>query len=473
MIKTKYLAGALLVTMALASCDDETLSIGSSLTNDNDILSLSSAVFYTSTDNYVAGPVVTHSSDCYLGKVKDPLTKTEVESSFTTQFHLLKFDETAIGPYDGRDADSCELVIYMTQPFKLQDSLTAMKLQVQELAKPAREDMVYYTDFDPTPLLRTTAGGINVSKMFTYKNLENNDANSSYNYVRIALNAPYVNKGKTYTNYGSYILQRYHEDASLFRNSFVFADSICPGFAFSIADGLGLYTKVSDIGLRIYYTLEHNDSTYHPAMTIAGTREVLQTTTIKNDQQAINALADSTAFTYLKSPAGLFTEVEIPVEAIKSYTDANGNHANDSLLATKITFQRLNELSSDYRMFAIPQTLLMVPKDSVNTFFENKRLPDSRTSYYTSYDSSNNTYTFSNISNLVNELWALKQSGATLSADWNKMVLIPVTYTTQSSTSTLATIDHNMGLTSTRLIGGKANPGAIRIDVVYAKFQNE
>ena len=51
--------------------------------------------------------------------------------------------------------------------------------------------------------------------------------------------------------------------------------------------------------------------------------------------------------------------------------------------------------------------------------------------------------------------------------NWNKVLLVPISYTASSSTS-ITKAGHNMSLTSTRLVGGKNNP--IAVDVVYGKF---
>jgi hypothetical protein len=60
--------------------------------------------------------------------------------------------------------------------------------------------------------------------------------------------------------------------------------------------------------------------------------------------------------------------------------------------------------------------------------------------------------------------------------DWNKVVLVPIvtpTFTTStvnntSVTSTSTPISHQIGLTSTQLVGGKNSP--IEIKVIYAEF---
>jgi hypothetical protein len=62
--------------------------------------------------------------------------------------------------------------------------------------------------------------------------------------------------------------------------------------------------------------------------------------------------------------------------------------------------------------------------------------------------------------------------------DWNKAVVVPVTITTSSSSqysaSTVMAVNNEMGLTSTRLIGGSANPYTpLKISVIYSKFSDK
>ena len=199
----------------------------------------------------------------------------------------------------------------------------------------------------------------------------------------------------------------------------------------------------------------------------------MHTTTITNNKERLAQLAadaNNSDYSYLKTPAGLFTEVTLPVEEIWA------GHEKDSLLAAKMTFQRLNNDTVDSRSLGTPSTLLMVMKDSLYTFFEKKKLPDSRTSYLVSYNSSYNTYTFTNLSNLITTIHNKKVKGTDGDANWkaknpnwNKVVLVPVYAVVPSNSSTPTRVINDMSLTSTRLLGGKSYP--IEVNVVYARFK--
>lgn len=485
MNKLTYMAGAALTAMAIFACDNESLNIGNTLTDDSDQLALSSDNFDVATRTIVADSVLALSTNCYFGRVKDPETGADVTSEFTTQFHLLDNvyispEQKIVGRYDGRAAaDSCDIVIYLSSPFMSNDSLQAMKMRVNELSQPMEEGQRYYSNLDPRQngMLRTD--GLRQSKVFSYKNLLDSDsqrAASTYiNNIRITLNKPYTAKdGTVYNNYGTYLMRNYYDHRDFFRSSYAFIHNLCPGFFFEITDGFGFHAKVSDIGLRVYYRIETDTAVVNAQLTLAGTKEVLQTTHISNDQTAIQAMAAETEYTYLKTPAGLFTEVTIPVDEVK-----NSAHANDSLVGAKLTLQRINNESSDNRLLGTPSTLLLVQKDSLYSFFENGRVPNNKTSFYTTLTSSMNYYAFPNISNLVTQLWEIKQAGLREDADWvshhpdwNKMVLVPITYTNSNTSSSITNVQHDMSLNSVRLVGGSNNSNEpVRLSVVYARFK--
>lgn len=488
MKRISIMAGVVLTAIAISSCSEDTSNIGESLIKDTDKLDVTTEEYEVSTQTVVADSVFTLSNNCYLGFVRDPETMADVKSEFTTQFHYLEHqyvspDSKFISRVDGKAAaDSCEIILYLTSPYNSKDSLSALKMKVHELKKPMEEGVRYYSNYNPMTLGMIREDGLSKSKMFTFLNLQDEDTlrtKTTYiNNVRITLNSPYTDvNGNVYNNYGTYILRQYHEHPENFRNSYTFSHNVCPGFFFQITDGYGFYARVRDMGLKTYYRVQTDSGVVSAALTLAGTKEVLQTTFITNDKQAINKLAAERNHTYLKSPAGLFTEVTLPVKEIKK------GHEKDSLIAAKITFQRINNQTDDERKFNIPQNILMLQKDSLNAFFENNKTPDNKMSYYAIYNyngstyKNSNTYNFTNISNLITSLWNIRQKGVKENPNWeaehpnwNKVLLVPISYNGTSSTST----DHDMSLTSACLVGGPDNDhDPVTISVVYAKFKEQ
>ena len=478
-----YTAVAAVAALAISSCDDDVSTIGTSLTDEGDKLDIKPVTFDVQTRTVVADSVFSLSAKCYFGCVRDPQTQADVKSEFTTQLHILESmyippRENIVGRsrYNGKAAaDSCELLLYLSKPLDSTDSLQSLKMQVTEFAVPITEGRHYYSNFNPRTLGLLRRGGLSMSKVFTYANLMYTDAeraSSAYaQNIRMKLDAPYTDsRGVTYDDYGTYIIQMYHEHPEYFRNSYTFTHNVCPGLFFEVTDGMGFHTQVSTLGLRVHYRMNIDSEEQTNYFTLGGTQEVLQTTLVTNDREALARLAQEDTCTYLKSPAGLFTEVTLPVEAIKE------GHENDSLLAAKIVFQRINNMSFDKRMFNPTSTILMVPADSLNTFFEKAKSADGKTTFLATYNGSGtqNVYTFTNISNLVTAMWKNCSEGVRANAgwmaehpNWNKVLLVPVT-------SSASGVEHDMSLSSTRLVGGSANHfDPVQISVVYAKFNEK
>ncbi|MBQ6033056.1 MAG: DUF4270 domain-containing protein [Prevotella sp.] len=492
-MKTRSLAALLLLITILTACDDTTESIGASLTDNMDHLQITTDTFSITTRSIIADSVLSRNTSGYLGKIKDPETGAYITGDFMMQFNTLEdyFFPTK-DSIESKDelgnvyVDSCEIRLYYDDFYG--DSLAAMKLSVYELAKPYEEGQNYYSNYDPFEQGYIREDGIVKSKMYALTNMGLSDSlrkSSSYSpNIRIPLNDPYTDKdGKTYKNYGTYILQKYYENPEITKNSYNFIHQICPGFYVKIQEGLGSMATIYNSQLNLYfryhskYTRDNTtkDTIYVGTTTFAGTEEVLQHTHITNDKQTISTLAADNSCTYLKTPAGIFTEMTLPVDEIVY------NHENDTLNTAKITLSRINNNTHGDYTLSTPSTLLIVEKDSMYTFFESNKIADNKLTYLSTF--ANNGYTFNNISGLIRHMAEAKEKGLqsnpnwlALHPDWNKVVLVPVSteYVTVGQNQVLAKVSHDMSMTSTRLVGGSANPNQpIRISVIYSKFSDK
>ena len=471
-----------MMTIAISSCDENTTDMGASLTSTVDKFTIVADTFDVSTRSIIADSVLSRSSFSYLGRIKDPETGSYITSDFTSQFAVLENDalySSIFVPQDsvlGRDennlpvADSCSINLVIDGYYG--DSLTAMKMTVTELKKPLKENQLYYTDFDPSEYGYLREDGIRKNKLFSITDLLLSDSlrnvrrsSNYYEYINIPLNEPYTDRqGKTYNNYGTYLLRNYYNNPEYFKNSQAFIQNVCPGFYFQTTDGLGLMTEIERTQLVVNYHYTMDSEVISDSRSFTGTEEVLQTNHFTNDRKNIERLAAIDSYTYLKAPDGIFTEVTLPVEEIKL------GHENDTIASAKIVFRRMNDtsdLSDD--ILQEPQNLLMIERDSLYSFFEHRNLYNNITSYLASYSSSKNTYTFSNISGLINHMY--NQRGQ--SENWNKVVLVPVQVTTTSSSSsstTVAGVNNELRVTSVRLVGGSRNQHEpVRISVIYNK----
>jgi hypothetical protein len=493
-MKLLHIIGIAISAIALSSCtDSDDLNIGGSLTAENDKIDATSANFAVSTRTIQTGNILSRSNECYFGRIQDPETGATVTSEFMSQFGILESfslpsDNNILSRYDNMaGADSCFIDLYIYTPSSCSDDSAVLKMKISEMDKPAEETEDYYSDFDPAAEGLIRQDGLTVEESFSYASIE--PLADAATRLAIPANKPYTDKdGKTYNNYGTYLMQQYYHHPEYFRNSYSFIHHVCPGFYFQITDGYGFHSPIPYVGMRVFFHMKDNDSTFVTSVTFSGTDEVLQTTKINNDPEILASLTNDNSCTYLKSPAGLITEVTIPID------DIMRGHENDSLLAANINFPRINNDNQKGISLDIPRNLLLIHKDSLETFFRNNKLTDNETSFLnnTTVNSAGKTvldlrniYTYDNISNLITYMVNARRQGQSADPnwtakhpDWNRAVLVPVSLiqTTSSngynSTKTTTGIRHNMSLTSTKLVGGSQNQhDPITLNVVYAKYK--
>ena len=489
----RLLTVLVIAALTFAACDDTTEGIGGSITNKIDNINISDSAFNVTTKSIVAGAVLSRNNTGLIGKMKDPETGNYVKGDYMTQLSVLPtfsvdtLDYIKQANNGSIEADSCYLLVSYNASYG--DTIAPMKVTAYEMTKPMAEDQEYYSDYDAFKNGWVSENNPHWSSNYNLANT------SDVKNFKIYLNKEYKKDGRTYKNYGSYILQTYAEHPEYFKTNYKFLHNVCPGFFIKNVGGMGNMAKIWNTELIFYWTrhktIKAKDGvTDSTAVSIGynrfdGTEEVLQLNKIENDTKNLEKLASQQNWTYLKSPAGIFTEVTLPIEDIMK------GHEKDTLNTASISFPRLNNKDEDNAYnFATPSTILMVQKDSLQSFFEKSKLADNRTSYTASYSSTGtykNAYTFQNIANLVSAMYKNKGKGE----NWNKVVLVPVNVitTTQGYTTVISKINHDMSLASTRLIvgtddsdkdyttdkktGKKVASGPIRIKVIYSKFKEE
>ena len=292
-MKLKLFAGLFIAsaTMALMSCDDNTNEIGSSLISNLDKLNVQADTFTVATRSIAAGSVLSRNSTGYVGRVKDPQTGAYVTGNFMTQFHVLEnfqFPEKdsirSLSSTGEIIADSCELRLYYDNYFG--DSLATMKLTAYEMNKPMEEGRFYYSNFDPEKEGYLRTNGLKKSKVYTlYDKNVSDDTRSDSRYmknIRVKIDQPYTDKnGKTYSNYGSYVMQKYYENPKYFKDAYAFIHNVVPGFYFKNQGGLGSMAYVSISQLNVYFRLSamvtKYDTTYVDKKPVITEKQVLDT----------------------------------------------------------------------------------------------------------------------------------------------------------------------------------------------------
>lgn len=496
----------LLLTVAFVSCDDTTGNLGGSLTDIYDTLDFEVVNFRASTESVAIDSILTRSANSYLGCVKDPETNSYVRCNYMTQFHCFddyEFPEESdiVSRANGAViADSCVVVISYNTFFG--DSLATMRCTLHELAKPMKEGEAFYSSYSPIDngYVRNEAGSLHISRTYSIADLRIDESKRKeaefIPYLQIKLNQPYTDKdGNEYNNYGTYIMRKYYESKKNFHNSYTFINNVCPGFYIESTGGSGSMMNVYVTQMTVYFTYKSDGKNLNGVANFSGTSEVIQKTDVVQDKDAVKSIAeDSKDFTYLKTPAGIFTRVILPVDSIARDTLYKDRYVlrNDSLSTARMTIHRINNTDPSLRNLSIPKTLLAIPDTMKESFFMNNQVADYRKTFLVTYDSKSNSYTLGNIGGMITAMAVEKHSYITeynkdksesekLTSEgynkkfpnWNKFLLIPVTteYTSAGNSNVLTSVKHDTSLTSTKLEGGVNNPGAIKLSVIYSKFQ--
>lgn len=460
----------------ITSCDDNTEGLGESMMPDHDNISINTHIYNATSRSILAGDsILARTSSAYLGKYTDPTYGT-FEADFMTQFHCVEgfeFPETGVA---GDTAVSAEVRLYVKSYFG--SATNPCHMSVYPLDSVLQADMDYYTDITPTDFYDEGKAPL-VSRPYTAvdQTVPDSISNSS-NYV------PYI-RIPLPRNFGTDIIRKYYEKdengkhigKKYFANAETFINNVCKGMYFKCDQGDGTILNIQQAQLNVSfkYFIQSSSGKLDSLVTVvaqfAGTQEVIQANHFLTDKETLKKLAENDgSCTYLKTPAGIFTEVALPLDEIY----ANHIEKGDTLNSVKLTITRYNTTTdvnseNEFKM-SIPKTILMVRKKDMYSFFEKNQVIDNKTSYLASFNASYNTYTFSNMSQLITHcINEKKTNNGKVDEDWNKVVLIPVVTTTDTSNN-IVTIRHNLNLTSARLMGG-FNPGnELQVRITYSKF---
>ena len=475
-------SAALLFMVGCADAfEDNTGSLG--IYDDADAVYTSAETFSVTTRSLPLDSVISSTTKSYLGEAYDPSTGVNVKAEFLSQFHTFENyrlpDTTLISSRlgDSLVCDSVVLRLYFNNYYG--SATNPLKVAVYELdtMNVVREDSMYYSTIklDEFRNPKRTDGQGNIvpltEKAFTATDYTVSDARRSsdtyYKNVHIVLPR----------DYGTHLLRLIAKNPHYTRDSYQFSHHVCPGFFFSLKSGTGTILVIDVSTLDIYFKHMVNGQEEVGLSRFSATAEVIQSTRITNDGIEAKAPVDPDSkqplpptenATYVTAPAGIATEMTLPIDEIFA------GHESDSISRANITLTRYNP--KEETIFGAPSTLLMLRKSQQKTFFEKGQVTDNITSYYTSFSSGSNTYTFNNIGRLVSYLYRQKQqvmrqkglSSDQYNAqypDWNKVVLSAVSVTTNKNTGSVVVVRPDFALSSASLVGGTQS---LQLQVLYS-----
>src|SRR5690554_338232 len=395
-----------------------------------------------------------------LGEYNDPVFGS-IKSEYVAEFYL----PTGANFKEGAVIDSVRAVISYTT--MMGDSIAPMGLSVYEVSE-SLKGIGNYTHVNPIEFINSTSPIGTQSftgRNSTYRTVSytaEDYSTRTYREYYISVNLPKELGEKFLTEY----LKPGHgklSNTDSFREFF-------PGLYFTTNFGNSTIISVDLTSLYVHYhyldkkgSSQGTDTTRNEAFRVNNTPEVRQIKHIVSKDEEL--IIDNPNYTYIKSPAGVNTEIVFPVSEIQESLQSK------ALNMVNFTVYALPTTSEDERVkINPPNHLLLINKDSLDGFFENRKIRDNVTSFISErFDESTYSYKFNNISSMIN-YYNAEFDGEPYDLTY---YLIPVdaTFTTvqqsyySSGQQVLTEIHNQMWPTATIL---DKRPGSMQLELIFS-----
>lgn len=449
----------LIAAVVLMSCNDTLDKLGFTIQPDNDRITVGADTLILTSKTVKVDSVFSKTKYPILGEYIDPVFGT-VRSDYVGEFYypdIMSFKDDA-------EIDSVMLTVSYTSI--LGDSLSPMQLAVYKV-KDRLPRGKNYTNFDPRPLVDMTeplGRQIFTGRNNTYRT-EIYQSGTSYQEIKI-----YEINTMLPKSIGQSFLDEYRKpEHGALKNVDSFNDFF-PGVYITTDFGNSTILNVNLTSLRVFYKYTDKGGSSQKTDTIRSqewrlniTPEVTQINQVSTDNSHL--LTNDANGTYVKSPAGVNTEIFFPISQLATTS------TNVALNQAKMMVYAMPEVKEDEKVkLSPPDYLLLVNRDSVKTFFENRKLPDNITSYIATFDSDTYSYSFGNVSSLVNYYTKANRADSSKPLD-QTFQLIPVdaTITTNSYTGAQeVTAVYNQMKPAAVMLDNRA--GKLRLDIIYSSF---
>lgn len=434
-------------SLFIIGCDDNTEGIGVNLLPDENIIKSTGTTFDTEFHNFFVeeDSVYSNSTFAYLGKYNDDVFGN-LETGYLTQLYCLDnfsfdFDNMVTEKVDDgnggqkeiyKDA-SCYISLDYTQFFG--DSLNPCQVEAYKLNKSIDENIT--SSVDPTEYYDEENGFLGKVTYTAANTYLDDDERGEDRTVRIQLD----------DSMAQYLIGTNKNHPEYFKNAAAFNENVIKGLYLKPTAGDGTILYITDTRLHINFTMyvtddegnrikkkeeghTEEDSTALYTTNFNSTREVYQVNTFHNeiDKSKLNPER-----TYLKSPSGIFTKIDLPIGKIEH--DIKG----DTIMQVRLTLKAYNQIEND-NVFNMtkPENVLLVRKSEVYSFFRENKLADNKTSYLATLNTTDNTYTFNNISQIIVDAIQNKKTengGIINENEIEEVIIVPVTVKTEESSS--------------------------------------
>lgn len=458
-MKLKYLI-LVLASYALFSCNDTLDQIGSVIQPDSDVLSVSNDTFSIESSTVILDSIYAHTNIGLLGKFHDD-TYGSLSCDYYGQlrcpdgFALTDYNNKTISSDKFVRSNSSSLLDSATVSFYFDsyvgDSLEPLQVSVYKLKNPqifAKSANFYSNQSAPAKEELVFWG----KKTFIPK------SNKNY-YMSVRLPIDTCNK-----------IYEMAQDTAKFAN-------YAPGLYLTTNYGSKAILRVKGTSVYLHYTYQTiiSDSldTISTAKPLSIAKDVIQINRYSNSTDDLKKLVEDQSATYIKTPAGVFTQLSIPVGSI---ADSLESHGAERLNGAKLSFGSFRVENVIHKLQP-PKYLLMVKKEQMDSLFNGKLAFDENKHLYATLSAKDNSYEFSNLRTLLNDdltalatqITAAKKAGnatklSTLINKKTDVYLVPFTITNTSTSGSITDISHYFAPSAVKL-----KTKDLKLTIVYAK----
>ena len=448
------------VALAFAACNDELNLVGSTIQPGTDQIIVYADTFSLTAKTFRVDSIYSKTTVGLLGNFYEPKFGS-LKTDYMCQFYCpenFQFKET---PIDNK-IDSSEIKIsYFSS---LGDVVAPMNAQVFKLNADLPKN--FYTSINPSKYYDKNS--LLGEKLYAAvdESLPDSITDSKEYVPNVAIELP--------KSFGNDFYQMTLSNPEYFKDQKSFNEYF-KGVYVTTNVGQGNILYVTETSLTFFYkflctekTSAGKDTTYvkNGFEKFVVTPEVYQLNQFKNEGLG-DLLKPNDSISYLKTPAGVFTEIEIPLkEMAEKVKGRNLSNLSFNLVA-------LPPEEWEYSLTNIaPTNALLVEKDSMQNFFIEKQIENNTTTFLSSnYSKDKRGYNFGNISNLLRH--AMKESEEKGTPVENiTMALVPVTRAVEQNQYTqeyyTTAINNYLSPSAVELVTDKSS---LKIELISSEYK--
>ena len=422
--------------LIINGCDLDSNFVGNVITPKEDFITAYLDTFQITATTVKRDSIFAKSTSGLLGEYLDPLYG-RLNADFLCQFYCEDNFQFQKQPYQN-EIDSIYVVLYY---FETGDPNAPFEFQVFPVTKPL--DKVYYTNANPADYCDLNdLWGSQVYSASTGRVDSVLTSSGSYNYIRsIEILLP--------KELGQKIYEETINNPAYFKSQQAF-NEFFPGIYVTTSYGSGCMFNIQRTEILIDYKYIEKDSTgaesiAYQSESFITTKEVIQLNRFENSDTE-QLLAENEDYTFIKTPAGIYTRLVMPSQEIKPIL--KGRIVNNVMLSVKY-------MPNENWPYALnpPSHLLLLPEDSLSTFFRNRNKENRVTSFISTtwsvsegrpadpstttlgYSSDRRTYFFENISTLLSYHISVSPD------DDLRLLLVPVNRITNGASPNVYTVE--------------------------------